>query len=80
MRDFINIKWQEGNPFVVGKNGAYLEEVLETIIDKVTVYQKGPCPCSENDLIIEKLSEALVIQRKRIADREKRGVLGSQTK
>ena len=73
----VNISWQDGPLGEDGEqNGAFVEHVLELLIDRMQFYQEGKFSCRENALVITKLKEARHWMWERRDDRKKRGVLG----
>lgn len=75
-RDFINIKFQEGTVSENGVNGAQIEDVIELLIERLQVLQKGKPPCRENVLAITKLQEARMWLEEHTRNRRKQGVEG----
>lgn len=57
-------------------DGTTNEEVLEVLIDRMQ-FVNAKHRCLENDLVIMKLTESLALLNKRTADRQKRGVEGT---
>ena len=79
----IEITWQDGplgkEPTKKEPNGAFVEGVIATAIDRLEYYQESKFKCRENALAITKLQEALHWCQHRTADRSERGVEGSHT-
>lgn len=75
MSDFT-IKFQEGTVPENGKNGLQVEEVLGAALERLQGYNKA-VPCRENSLAITHIEEAIMWLNKRTADREARGVEGT---
>lgn len=73
-----SITWQNG---VLEPNGAILEDVLATCVDRLQFFQgpdgRGKFSCRENSLAITKLEEALHWLNHRTLERRRRGVEGS---
>lgn len=79
----IDIDWQNG-PLVhpetgerLEQSGAFVEDVLRAVIQRVEYYQSTQFACRENALAITKMQEALHWFQHRTADREERGVEGT---
>jgi hypothetical protein len=70
------INWQNG---IVkgGKNGAFLEEVIEDCIARLEFFNESKFRCRENSLAITKLEEALQWLNYRTSKRSKQGVENS---
>lgn len=68
---------QFGHPQDVGRNGAFIPEVLTAIIDHLKVYQEPghPLASRETALAITKLEESRMWLEERRRDRERRQVL-----
>ena len=76
----FSIAWQNG-PLGRGEdrieaNGAFVEDVLMGVIDRMEWYQESKFRCRENALVITKLEEALHWMEHRTKDREVREVEG----
>lgn len=62
----------------VDHDGTTTEEVLAALIDRLGFFQSNPdTSCRENSIAITKMEEALMWLEKRTADREDRGVEGT---
>lgn len=59
------------------QNGAFVEDVLEAVKDRLHFYQNGKFANIYNEKAISKIKEALKILRERTSDREKRQVEGT---
>lgn len=70
---------KEDGPLETMIEGTTNEEVLLVLIDRFQ-YLNGKLPSRENSLVITKLEEALMWDRKRTADRVARGVEGTINK
>ncbi len=75
------VAWQRG-PLGRGEdrvdpNGAFVENVIQACIDRLTFYQKSKFACEENAKALEHLHEAKSVLNKRTVDREARGVEGT---
>lgn len=75
--NYINIKWQDG-PIkeVGGENGCQVEDVIEVCIKRIS-YLNSQFPCKENLWTLSSFQTALGYLNQRTADREKRGVEGT---
>jgi hypothetical protein len=54
--------------------------ILAMLIDRITSFQNGPYPCTENARMLEHLEGALKATKERATNRANRGVLGTNTK
>lgn len=72
------INWQNGIQ-KNGKNGAFLEEIIEDCISRLEFFNSTKFRCRENSLAITKLEEALQWLNYRTANRQKQGVENSYT-
>lgn len=68
------IDWQNG---VQKRNGAFLEEILETCKARLEFFQNSKFNCLENDEAITGITMALQAMERRLNDRKARGVEGS---
>lgn len=68
------ITWQNG---VQEPDGAILEDVIATCVDRLDFFQASKFACRENALAITKLQEALHWLNHRTVERRRRGVEGS---
>lgn len=82
----IAIEWQNG-PLGNGitepralPNGAFVEDVLWIVLQRLKAYQASKFVCRENALAITKIEEALHWLDARTQDREARGVEGTHAK
>lgn len=77
----MRIQWQDGPLSVNGERleptGAFVEDVIAAVIQRIQHYQGSRFKCRENALAITKLEEANLWLQKRTADREARGVEGT---
>jgi len=79
-RDFISIKLQHGPIIENGVNGCQVDDVITfalAAIHHFNTMEAGKYSCRENAMAITKLDEALLWLGKRTADREARGVEGT---
>lgn len=75
------IAWQRG-PLGRGEgrvdpNGAFVEDVIAAVVDRIEQYQLGEFECTENSWALTHLREALASLEGRTKDREARGVEGT---
>ncbi|MDA1636475.1 hypothetical protein PDK11_27160 [Bacillus cereus] len=80
MSKYINIKFQEGPIQDNEVNGAQIEDVIDTLVDRLQGFQKGGYPCRENALAITKLEEARLWLNERTRKRQEQGVEGKYEK
>ena len=78
--EYIKIDFQHGNPDVVGKNGATIEEVLEVLVQKILDFQGRELACLENAVALWHLDAAQEAMLQRRMRRQEQGVLGSKDK
>jgi hypothetical protein len=57
-------------------NGAFVEDVLDIVADRIRFYQASKFACRTNALALTKIEEALHWLDSRTKDREARGVEG----
>lgn len=79
MSEFIKIKFQEGPIGEVGVNGCQIDDVIETLVDRLLGFQKTH-PCRENALAITNLEQARMWLEERTKNRIKQGVEGTSQK
>lgn len=77
-----SISWQngpmvdsEGNPIM--QNGAFPEDIINAIIDRINYYQSTKFYCADNQEIIHHLTQAQEVVQRRQQAREARGVRGT---
>lgn len=80
----ITISWQNG-PLGRGTerrqpNGAFVETIVDMVIDRLEYYQSGQFACDENAEAIEHLRSAAAVLEARTRERETRGVEGTYNK
>lgn len=77
----IDILWQNSplgrGEELIEPDGAFVETVIQIVIDRLQFYQSGKFSCQENAIAIIKLQEALHWLNHRTTDREKRSVEGT---
>lgn len=69
-----SVTWQNG---VQAANGAILEDVVATCVDRLEFFQGSKFNCRENALAITHLQEALHWLNHRTVERRKRGAEGT---
>ena len=78
-----SISWQNGPlgrkrlPYRKEPNGAFVEDILAVVKDRIEFYQKSKFACGENDLAIQLIDKALARLDERTKDRETRQVEGT---
>jgi hypothetical protein len=77
----LNIRWQEG-PLGRGEdrqkpNGAFVETVLQAVVQRIEHYNDTKFRCRENSLAVTHIQEAIHWLQHRTAERERRGVEGT---
>lgn len=74
------IVWQNGaiaGPDAVGRNGAFLEDVLRVCLDRLQFHQETRFACSENNEAINGITQALGALQLRQERRQREGVAGT---
>jgi len=71
------ISFQNGPVKEFGVNGCHQEDLLAIVIDRLESFQAGPYKCRENALALTKIQEAMHWLNHRTADRQARGVEGT---
>lgn len=79
-RVFVKVKFQNGTVKENGVNGCHNEDLIAIVMDRLEGFQAGDYACKENQMALDKLTEALLWLRKRTMDRESRGVEGTHIK
>ena len=76
------IRWQDG-PLLHRQqdgetfpNGAFLEDVLEVCRRRLECYQNSPLACTENEMAMDSVKDAIELLMARRKDRKERGVEG----
>ena len=77
---FADIKFQKGPVAIAGKNGIFIEDLLQICRHRLQCFQGGDFACRENALALTKIEEALHWLNHRTAGRQKRGVEGTLQK
>ena len=70
----FSIDWQNG---VQMRSGAFIEEVLEAVMQRFQFFQGTKFACSENNEAITGIQLALNAMKRRLENRAARGVEGS---
>lgn len=78
-RKVLDIKFQTGGTASTERNGIFIEDLLIIARAKLTDYN-NQLPCRENQLAIDKIDEAILWLTYRKAEREHRGVYGTEAK
>lgn len=78
-RTVLDIKFQTGGTANTEKNGIFIEDLLIIARAKLAEYN-NQLPCRENQLAIDKIDEAILWLTYRKAEREHRGVYGTEEK
>lgn len=74
---FADVLFQKGPVKEHGVNGCHQEDLLAIVIDRLRSFQAGPFACRENALALTKLEEAVHWLNHRTAERQNRGVEGT---
>ena len=74
---FADISFQKGPVAEAGKNGIFMEDLLEICRHRLQCFQAGNFACRENALALTKIEEALHWLNHRTADRQRRKVEGT---
>ena len=77
--EHLRLHFQDGPIAEHGENGTTNEEVIELLIERITSLNQPPFNCRENSLALTKLEEALLWLQRRTANRQRRGVEGTNT-
>jgi hypothetical protein len=77
----VDIRWQDGplgnGANRVEPNGAFVEEVIQIAIDRLSFFNESKFRSRENSLAITKLEEAIHWLNHRTARRERAGIEGT---
>lgn len=68
--------FQNGPVLENGVNGCHQEDLIAIVIDRLESFQSGEYACSENEMALNKLHEALFWLRHRTQKRVDRGIEG----
>ena len=74
---YAHIKFQKGPVAESGKNGIFIEDLLQICRHRLQCFQSGDFACRENALALTKIEEALHWLDHRTRDRQKRNVEGT---
>jgi hypothetical protein len=77
---FAEVKFQKGPVAESGKNGIFIEDLLQICRHRLQCFQAGGFACRENALALTKIEEALHWLNHRTADRQRRNVEGKSEK
>ena len=55
----IHVQWQDGIVGDDGQTGALVEDVIEVAVQRLEFFQKSKFNCTENEMALVKLKEAL---------------------
>lgn len=79
----FSISWQNGplgrDEKRIKSNGAFVEDIIDVVIDRLNYYQESKFNCNPNAIAIDCLKSALAALDNRTADREKRKVEGTHS-
>jgi len=78
-KEVLKVKFQTGGTATTERNGVFIEDLIILATLKLESYNKE-FPCRENSIAITKLEESLQWLTSRKADREARGVYGTEQK
>ena len=78
-KEVLHVKFQEGGTATTERNGVFIEDLLIVAYAKLDEYNKH-LPSRENSLALTKIEEALQWLNSRKAEREYRGVYGTESK
>ena len=78
--EFGFVKFQKGPVKEKGVNGCHQEDLIAIVIDRLQCFQAGDYACRENELALFMLEEVLKVLNRRTADRQARGVEGTNIK
>jgi hypothetical protein len=75
------ISWQNGplerGPDRRQPNGAFVEDLIEVVLNRLAFYQNSPFACEQNRRAMHSLEGALAALSARTVEREARGVEGT---
>lgn len=77
--ELCRLSFQSGPIKEHGVNGINNEDLIAMVLERLNCFQNSEFNCKENEMAIDKLTEALFWLRKRTMDREIRGVEGTHT-
>ena len=74
----LNVKFQTGPVEVEGgRKGAFIEDLLAIVVDRLKWYQTGQFACRENAVALTHIQTAGFWLEERTRDRQERGVEGT---
>lgn len=74
---YATAHFQNGPVKEEGVNGCHNEDLIAIVIDRLQSFQSSEFACRENGIALRKLEEAMMWLNKRTADRQARGVEGT---
>lgn len=74
---YATIDFQKGPVKENGINGIFMEDLLQICRHRLQCFQAGAFACRENEMALAKIEEALHWLNHRTADRQTRGVEGT---
>lgn len=77
---FATISFQKGPVQEFGKNGIFMEDLLQICRHRLKCFQDGEFACQENGMALQNIEDALAWLNKRTRDRQARGVEGTSDK
>jgi|GEM_PF-799604 len=78
-KEVLRIKFQTGGTATTERNGVFIEDLLIVAYAKLAGYNRE-LPCRENSVALTKIEEAIMWLANRKAEREARGVYGTEEK
>ena len=78
-KEVLRVKFQTGGTATTEKNGVFIEDLLIVAYAKLNEYNKD-LPSRENSLALTKIEEAIMWLANRKAEREARGMYGTEEK
>ena len=78
--EFGHVTFQNGPVREFGVNGCHQEDLLAIVIDRLRSFQAGEYACRENAIALTKAEEAMHWLNHRTAERDSRGVEGTNIK
>ncbi len=78
-KEVLRVKFQTGGTATTEKNDVFIEDLLIVAYAKLNEYNKD-LPSRENSLALTKIEEAIMWLANRKAEREARGVYGTEEK
>lgn len=78
-KEVLRIKFQTGGTATTERNGVFIEDLLIVTYAKLADYNRE-LPCRENSVALTKIEEAIMWLANRKAEREARGVYGTEEK